>query len=105
MSVRTWLNSVSVLVAATFLLAASTSAQSNEVVKVSDAIEGGGGGTTSARCGNDFVVGFGDAEPSNQNSFDGIAVSKNVGKTFRDVGVLPISDNNTVGDGTNDNFP
>jgi hypothetical protein len=60
------------------------------MINVSDAIEGGIGGVSTARCGDNVVVGFADAEPNNPNSYDGVAVSKNGGKSFRDLGTLPV---------------
>src|SRR5712671_687207 len=78
-----------VFAAGSLLLAGNASAQFGGQVKVSNVIEGGIGGVSTARCGNNVVVGFADAEASNQNSFDGVAVSRNGGKTFRDLGTLP----------------
>src|SRR5215470_8616183 len=72
------------------LLGARASAQWSAPVKVSDAIEGGTGGVSVARCGNTVVAGFADAEPNNANSFDGVAVSGDGGKNFADCGVLPV---------------
>jgi len=69
--------------------AASVSAQSTGFVKVSNTIEGGAGGVSTARCGNNIVVGFGDVEPASPSSFNGISVSKDGGKTFTDIGTLP----------------
>jgi hypothetical protein len=69
--------------------AAGASAQSTGIVKVSNTIEGGSGGVSAARCGNNVVVGFGDVEPASPSSFNGISVSKDGGKTFTDIGTLP----------------
>src|SRR2546423_1835699 len=65
-------------------------AQSSGVVKVSNAIEGGVGGVSAARCGGTLVAGFADAEPNRPNSYAGVAVSKSGGITFTDRGVLPV---------------
>ena len=59
-------------------------------VKVSNVIEGGVGGVSAARCGSTVVVGFADAEPTRPNSFAGVAVSKNGGLSFSDLGTLPV---------------
>jgi hypothetical protein len=72
------------------LCPAIASAQSSGVVKVSNAIEGGVGGASVARCGGAVVVGFADAEPNRPNSYDGVAVSKSGGIAFTDRGVLPV---------------
>jgi hypothetical protein len=69
--------------------AASVSAQSTGLVKVSNNIEGGAGGVSIARCGNNIVVGFGDVEPAKPSSFNGISISKDGGRTFTDIGTLP----------------
>jgi hypothetical protein len=87
-----------VVLMASLLLGGTAPAQ---VIKVSDAIEAGPsgvpvGGVSAARCGNNLVVGFADADASFGNSFDGYAVSSDGGKTFRDLGVLPVS--SQVGD-------
>jgi hypothetical protein len=92
------------VLAASSLLGGNASAQVakvSDLVKVSDTIEAGPvgapvGGVSAARCGNNIVVGFADAEASPSNSFDGYAVSSDGGKTFRDLGVLPVS--SQVGD-------
>jgi hypothetical protein len=81
---------VAVFAAGALLLAGSASAQTSGVVKVSNAIEGGVGGVSAARCGNTVVVGFADAEPTRPNSYDGVAVSKNGGASFSDRGTLPV---------------
>jgi hypothetical protein len=46
---------------------------------------------SAARCQDNIVVGFGDTEAGNNNSFAGYSVSADDGKTFRDLGVLPVS--------------
>src|ERR1051326_8525636 len=71
------------------MFAGSASAQWATPGNGSDAIEGGIGGVSVARCGGTVVAGFADAESSNPNSFAGVAVSKDGGKTFSDRGVLP----------------
>src|ERR1051326_8999934 len=71
------------------MFAGSASAQWATPGNGSDAIEGGVGGVSVARCGSTVVAGFADAESSNPNSFAGVAVSKDGGKTFSDLGVLP----------------
>jgi len=79
---------------AVFLLAASASAQSlfaPPSVKVSNVIEGGGGGVSAARCGTGVVVGFGDVEPGKPNSYDGFSYSKTKGATFTDGGTLSVA--------------
>src|SRR4051812_21365793 len=72
------------------LVPGNASAQWTPAIKVSDAIEGGLGGVSTARCENTIVVGFGDAEPNSPNSYDGFAVSKNGGASFIDGGTLPV---------------
>jgi hypothetical protein len=76
------------------LLATGALAQSSRPVKVSNAIEGGRGGVSVARCGDSVVAGFGDQEAAPANSFDGYAVSKNGSKSFNDLGVLPVGSPN-----------
>jgi hypothetical protein len=73
----------------TLLMAGSASAQFGGQVKVSNVIEGGVGGVSTARCGSNVVVGFADAESTNPYSFDGFATSTNGGLTFTDRGTLP----------------
>ena len=52
-------------------------------------------GVSVGRCGNHVVVGFGDHETGGVGtSFAGYAVSADAGKTFRDLGVLPVSSQN-----------
>jgi hypothetical protein len=70
-------------------LAGSASAQTSGIFKVSNAIEGTAPGVSVARCGGSIVAGFGDAEPHNNNSAAGYAVSKNA-SLFTDPGVLPV---------------
>jgi hypothetical protein len=82
---------VAVCVVCLLILAAPAAAQWSAPVKVSDAIEGGVGGVSAARCGNTIVVGFGDTEPNRPNSLDGFAVSKNAGASFTDGGTLPVA--------------
>jgi len=89
MSVKTGFVCIAVCLAGTLLVPGNASAQFGPQVKVSNVIEGGVGGVSAARCGSNVVVGFADAEPSNANSYDGFAVSKNGGATFTDGGTLP----------------
>jgi hypothetical protein len=87
------------------LFATPASAQWSSAVQVSGAVEPLGslgqnrGGVSTARCGNNVVVGFGDSESGNSNSFAGYAVSSDGGRTFTDKGVLPNSPVNDLGDG------
>jgi hypothetical protein len=78
-----------VFAAGSLLMAGNASAQFGPQVKVSDTIEGGVGGVSTARCGSNVVVGFADAESTNPHSFDGFATSTNGGVTFTDRGTLP----------------
>ena len=87
-----------VVCAPLFLLCAgNTSAQWSKAVRVSAAVEPMGNrgqnlaGVSTARCGDNVVVGFGDSEAngSSANSLAGYAVSSDRGKTFTDKGVLP----------------
>jgi hypothetical protein len=89
MSVKTEFVCIAVCIAGILLFPGKAAAQFGPQVKVSNAIEGGSGGVSAARCGNNVVVGFADAEASNPNSFDGFAFSKNAGATFTDGGTLP----------------
>ena len=87
---------VGVFALGALLLAGNASAQWSGPFPVSGAVEAGPGGTISAgvsaaRCGNNAVVGFGDAEQGNTRSYGGYAVSSNGGTSFRDLGVLPVS--------------
>ncbi len=82
--------------------AAASSAQTSKVFRVSDIEAGPSGppaaGVSAAHCGTSVVVGFGDTK-SGVNSFDGYAVSSNGGRTFQDLGVLPVSTEDTFGFG------
>jgi hypothetical protein len=91
------LNVVAVIVVSTLLLAVSASAQFTSPVQVSNAIEGGVGGVSTARCGTSVVVGFADAESTRPNSYDGVAASTNGGLTFTDRGTLPVPPPNDFG--------
>jgi len=95
MNVKRVLASVVVFAAGALLLAGNASAQFGSQVKVSNAIELPSGtppaGVTSARCGNNIVVGFGDQESNFPNSFAGYSVSHNGGTSFSDLGVLPVT--------------
>jgi hypothetical protein len=90
MNVKRVLASVVVFAAGALLLAENASAQFGGQVKVSNVIEGGVGGVSTARCGNTIVVGFADTEPSRAFSYDGVASSTNGGLTFTDRGTLPV---------------
>jgi hypothetical protein len=91
MSVKLALVSAFLLAAGSLLLPGGAWAQFGSQVKVSNVIEGGGTlpGVSAARCGNTIVVGFEDTEPSGPDSSAGVAVSKNGGNTFSDLGTLP----------------
>jgi hypothetical protein len=89
MNIKFVVASAFVFAAGTLLMAESASAQFGGQVKVSSVIEGSVSGVSAARCGSNVVVGFGDAEANNPNSFDGVAVSRNGGQTFTDLGTLP----------------
>jgi hypothetical protein len=96
MNVKRVLASVVVFAAGSLICAGSASAQWSGSIVVTNAVEpsSGGqnvGGVTAARCGSNVVVGFGDFESGNNQSFAGYATSSNGGATFRDLGVLPIS--------------
>ena len=90
MNVKVVLKWAGVCAASILLFAGSACAQFGGQVKVSNVIEGGVGGVSTARCGNTVVVGFADSEPNRPNSFDGFAFSKNRGATFTDGGTLPV---------------
>jgi len=85
------------------LLAGSASAQFNGQTLVANVEPGPSGqitaGTSAARCGNTVLVGFGDSDSSFKNSFDGYSISSNGGKSFRDLGVLPVSSADNFGFG------
>src|SRR6266436_6764370 len=96
MNGRLVLKCVVVCTVSALALAASASAQWSGSIVVTNAVEpsSGGqnsGGVTAARCGSSVVVGFGDFEQGNKNSFAGYAASSDGGLTFRDFGVLPAS--------------
>ena len=90
MSIKLSLVSAVACMAGTLLLAGNAFGQFGGQVKVSDAIEGGSGGVSTARCGTNVVVGFGDVESGQPNSVDGFAYSRNGGLTFIDGGTLPV---------------
>ena len=90
MKIKLAFTSVIIFAAGILLLPSSASAQFGSQVKVSNVIEGGIGGVSTARCGNTVVVGFADAEPSRAYSYDGVAASTNGGLTFTDRGTLPV---------------
>jgi hypothetical protein len=105
MSVKSGFVCVVVCVAGILLLGGSASAQWSGATRVSQAVEplGGGqnrGGVSTARCGNNVVVGFGDSEVTNNQSTAGYAVSSDGGRTFTDKGVLPVSPADNFGFGT-----
>src|SRR5882757_4340770 len=96
MNGRLVLKCVVVCAVSALAFAASASAQWSGSIVVTNAVEpmfGGQntGGVTAARCGSSVVVGFGDFEQGNGNSFAGYAASSDGGLTFRDLGVLPIA--------------
>src|SRR6267154_2771884 len=96
MNGRLVLKCVVVCTVSALAFAASASAQWSGSIVVTNAVEpmfGGQniGGVTAARCGSSVVVGFGDFEQGNGNSFAGYAASSDGGLTFRDLGVLPIA--------------
>src|ERR1700704_4809280 len=82
-----------VVFAGTVLLAGNASAQWGGAVQVWGAVEPFNGqyfgSVSTARCGNNVLLGFGDSESGNNNSFAGYAVSSDGGRTFADKGVLP----------------
>ena len=83
-----------VMCAGTLALAGRASAQWSSPIQVSGAVEPGFngtflGGVSTARCGINVVVGFGDSESGNNSSFAGYAASSDGGTTFIDRGVLP----------------
>jgi hypothetical protein len=86
-----------VLATGTLLSSGSAFAQFGGQVTVSNVIEGGLGGVSTARCGSSVVVGFGDAESTRPNSYDGVANSANGGATFTDRGTLPVPPPNSFG--------
>lgn len=94
MNVKVPLIWIAVLAVAVLVWPGSAAAQWTPPVKVSDAIEGGSGGVSAARCGSNVVVGFGDVESGQPNSWDGFAYSKDGGRTFTDGGTLPIPPEN-----------
>jgi hypothetical protein len=89
--------------AASFIFCSGIYAQSTGTVSVSNTIEGGFGGVSTARCGNSIVTGFGDTEHTPQLSFNGISRSKDGGKSFLDLGTLKDSD--PAGDGLGGDNP
>jgi hypothetical protein len=100
MKVKLVLASAVVFAVGTLLMAGSASAQWSRSIPVSNAVEPDQigraiSGLSAVRCGTNVVVGFGDSEPGNQNSFRGYSVSTNGGNTFQDTGVLPVSSADT----------
>jgi hypothetical protein len=79
-----------VVCAGALLLTGSAFGQFASQVKVSNAVEESFFGVSTARCGNNIVVGFGDAESGQTDSFEGFAYSLDGGKTFTDGGTLPV---------------
>jgi hypothetical protein len=90
MSVKFSLTCAVVFAVGTLLFSGNAFAQFGGQVKVSNVIEGGIGGVSTARCGNTIVVGFADAESTRPNSYDGVASSTNGGLSFADRGTLPV---------------
>jgi hypothetical protein len=103
MNVQSVLKCVVACAVGGLLLAGSAAAQFNRQTLVANVEPGPGGqvsaGTSAARCGNTVLVGFGDSDSSFKNSFDGYSVSSNGGKSFRDLGVLPVSSADNFGFG------
>lgn len=103
MNVQSVLKCVVACTVGSLLLAGSASAQFNRQTLVANVERGPGGqisaGTSAARCGNTVLAGFGDSDSSFKNSFDGYSVSTNGGKSFRDLGVLPVSSADNFGFG------
>lgn len=95
MNTKSVLKCAVVCAAGALWLAGNASAQWGGSVVVSRAVESPSSviplGFSAARCGNSVVVGFGDTEPGNANSSAGYSVSKDGGMSFRDLGVLPVS--------------
>ena len=95
MNGRLVLKCVVVCTVSALAFVASASAQWSGSIVVSRAVEPTSGvippGFSTARCGNNVVVGFGDSEPGNTNSRAGYSVSTDSGRSFRDLGVLPVS--------------
>ena len=94
MNIKLAVASAVVFAAGTLLLAGNASAQWGSAVQVSGAVEPSFNGqylgsVSTARCGNNVLVGFGDSESGNNHSFAGYAVSSDGGGTFADKGVLP----------------
>ena len=103
MNVQSVLKCVVACAVGGLLLAGSASAQFNGQTLVANVEPGPSGqitaGTSAARCGNTVLVGFGDSDSSFKNSFDGYSISSNGGKSFRDLGVLPVSSADNFGFG------
>jgi hypothetical protein len=96
MKLKRVLTSVVVFAAGTLICAGSASAQWSGSIPVSNAVEPASNsavtrGFSAARCGSSVAVGFGDSDPGNSTSFAGYSVSTNGGRSFRDLGVLPVS--------------
>ena len=94
MSVKLAVKCAIVFAVGTLLMLPNAFAQTSGIVKVSNAIEGGAGGVSAAQCGRNIVVGFGDVESGQPNSWDGFAYSRDGGRTFTDGGTLPIPPQN-----------
>ena len=95
MSVKSVFKCAVVCAVGALWLAGNAWAQWSGSIVVSNAVEPSQGvipsGFTAARCGNNVVVGFGDTESGNDRSRGGYSVSTNGGNSFRDLGVLPVS--------------
>ena len=97
MKVKFSLTCAVVFAVGTLLFSGSAFGQFGGQVTVSNVIEGGIGGVSAARCGSSVVVGFGDAESTRPNSYDGVTNSSNGGLTFTDRGTLPVPPPNAFG--------
>jgi hypothetical protein len=96
---KLWLGRMTKCSFVAFFFAAAASGQTNGLVQVSNALEGGAqnfGGKAAARCGNNIVVGFHDVEPNSPSSWAGVAASKNGGQSFSEL--TPITDSDPTGD-------
>jgi hypothetical protein len=101
MNVKFSLTCAVVFAVGTLLFSGNAFGQFAGEVKVSNVIEGGTGGVSTARCGSNIVVGFGDVESGKPNSFDGFAYSQNGGGTFTDGGTLPVPPEGPLASGPN----
>jgi len=114
MSVRLALVSAVVFAAGSLMCTGSAYAQWSSPTAVAAVAPNGEhkGGVSVARCENHLLFGFGDIETGGVgSSFAGYAISSDGGKTFRDLGVLPVSSQDSgfgtdqLGGGGNPNMP